>query len=154
MPWWARTIVPLHRARRASRPQLKRDPLGSDTLVLLVSTTAYVIALLATAAACSLATVLAARRGGRTLFLVAALASACLLALGWYDWRAQPSVETDIKAYVLLGTLPIAVTAFAIAIVTRREARALTQWAIGAVAFCASSFFVLFLSLLFNWITI
>ena len=29
MPWRARTIVKLHRARRAGRPQLKRDPLGS-----------------------------------------------------------------------------------------------------------------------------
>ena len=29
VPWRARTIVLLHGARRASRPQLKRDPLGS-----------------------------------------------------------------------------------------------------------------------------
>ena len=29
MAWRARTIVQQHRALRASRPQLKRDPLGS-----------------------------------------------------------------------------------------------------------------------------
>ena len=31
MRWRARTIVQRHGARRASRPQLKRDPLGSGT---------------------------------------------------------------------------------------------------------------------------
>ena len=86
--------------------------------------------------------------------LVAVLASACLLAFGYFDWRAQPSIETDIKAYVLMGTLPIAVTAFAIAIFRRRETRTITQWAIGAGAFCASTVAVLVLSLLLNWITI
>ena len=30
MPWLARTIVQRHGALRASRPQLKRDPLGGD----------------------------------------------------------------------------------------------------------------------------
>ena len=79
-------------------------------------TAAYVVALLAAAATCSLGAVLAVRRGSRSLALVAVLASACLLALGYFDWRAQPSIETDIKAYVLMGTLPIAVTAFAISI--------------------------------------
>ena len=29
VPWRARTIVQRHGARRASRPQLKRDPLGA-----------------------------------------------------------------------------------------------------------------------------
>ena len=29
VPWRARTIVQLHRALRAGRPQLKRDPLGA-----------------------------------------------------------------------------------------------------------------------------
>ena len=139
---------------RANRPQLQRDPLGSDTEVLVVSTTTYAVALLAAAAICSLATVLAARRGSRSLAFVAVLASACLLALGWYDWRAQPSIETDIKTYVLIGTCPVAVTAFAIAIFRRREARTIIQWAVGAGAFCASTVAVLFLGLLFNWITI
>jgi len=138
----------------ALAPQLKRGPLGSDTEVLLVITAAYVVALLAAAATCSLGAVLAARRGSRSLALVAVLASACLLALGYFDWRAQPSIETDIKAYVLMGTLPIAVTAFAISIFRRREARTITQGAIGAGAFCASTVAVLVLSLLLNWITI
>jgi len=31
-PWQARTIVQLHGAGRASRPQLKRDPLGSTAV--------------------------------------------------------------------------------------------------------------------------
>ena len=119
-----------------------------------MSTSASVVGLLAAAAASSLAAVLAAGRGGRRLALVAVLLSACLLALGWYDWQAQPSIETDIKVYVLIGTLPIAFMTFAIGILRRREARTLTQWAIGAVAFCASSVAVLFVSLFFNWITI
>jgi len=53
-----------------------------------------------------------------------------------------------------MGTLPIAVTAFAISIFRRREARTITQGAIGAGAFCASTVAVLVLSLLLNWITI
>jgi hypothetical protein len=119
-----------------------------------MSTTAYTVALIAAAAASSLATVVAARRGVRTLVLVAVLASVCLLTLGWYDWRAQASIETDIKTYVIIGTLPIAVTAVAIATLRHRQARTMAQWAIGVVAFCASSVVGLFLSLLFNWITI
>src|SRR5213593_1651590 len=119
-----------------------------------MATTGGVVALLAVAATCSLASVIAARRGERSLALMAVLVSTCLLALGWYDWQAQTSIGTDIKAYILIGTLPIAVTAFAISILRRRDVRTMAQWAIGAVAFCASSVAVLFLSFVLNWVTI
>jgi len=39
--WRARTIVRLHSVRRASRPQLKRDPLGGDTLYRASTSMAY-----------------------------------------------------------------------------------------------------------------
>ncbi len=39
MPWRARTVRPLLLRRRASRPQLKRDPLGSAILHMLASVT-------------------------------------------------------------------------------------------------------------------
>ena len=119
-----------------------------------MSAAAIVLTLLAASATSSLVTVLAAGRSDRSLTLVTVLVSACLLALGWYDWQAQPSIETDIKAYVLVATLPIAITAFTVAVSRRRKARTLTQWAIGTLAFSASSVAVLSLSLLFNWITI
>ena len=41
MRWHARTIVQRNAARRASRPQLKRDPLGTDSLQAMTTTKSH-----------------------------------------------------------------------------------------------------------------
>jgi hypothetical protein len=146
--WRARTIVQLHGARRTSRPQLKRDPLGSDTNDMDVFLYLLLGALFAFTAS-----VILKRSGWRRLALITLSTVILLLVVGLWLQSRVPRSETAVGLPILLAVLSPTLVAGVIFALGRRGSSIALQCLIGAFIWAVGLVITTVAAVSLNWIT-
>jgi hypothetical protein len=99
--------------------------------------------------------IVAHKMGGVRLLAIAAFLTVVLvLAVGLWDWRRQPRVETQIGLPVLLALVPPTVAALAIARLAKAQLSLASQWFFGSLAWVVGFLATWIVALSFDWVTL